>query len=153
MGSDFIHTLLYADDLVLIAKDPADLQSQLNALDQFISSLKMEVNMGKTNIMVLSTVAHTCNTHLFFQYKYIYSNTSICIRIQMYLFQYKFIFSNTNIVGSNTNIFIPIQIYFQYKIIISLVLGFWRQNLRSDRKDSVIHRKKNEQPARKHGGN
>ena len=53
VGSDSIHTLLYADDLVLVAKDPADLQSQLNALDELISSLKIEVNMGKTNIMVL----------------------------------------------------------------------------------------------------
>ena len=53
IGEDSIHSLLYADDLVLIARDPVDLQSQLNALQQFINSLKMEVNISKTKIMVL----------------------------------------------------------------------------------------------------
>ena len=48
-----IHTLLYADDLVLIARNKGDLQSQLNALYDFITSVKMEVNMDKTKIMIL----------------------------------------------------------------------------------------------------
>ena len=53
VGDERIHTLLYADELVLMAKDPADLQSQLDALATFSSSIKMEMNMDKTKIMVL----------------------------------------------------------------------------------------------------
>ena len=48
-----IHSLLYADDLVLIARDRKDLQAQLNALDNFSTALKIEVNMDKTKVMVL----------------------------------------------------------------------------------------------------
>ena len=48
-----VHSLLYADDLVLIAKDGIDLQTQLNALDRFSRSLKMEVNMDKSKVMVM----------------------------------------------------------------------------------------------------
>ena len=48
-----VHSLLYADDLVLIAKDRKDLQSQLDALDKFSKSLKMEVNMDKTKVMLI----------------------------------------------------------------------------------------------------
>ena len=48
-----VHSLLYADDLVLIAKDRIDLQSQLDALHKFSNSLKMEVNMDKTKVMLI----------------------------------------------------------------------------------------------------
>ena len=48
-----VHSLLYADDLVLIARDREDLQSQLNALDKFSKSPKMEVNMDKTKVMLI----------------------------------------------------------------------------------------------------
>ena len=48
-----VHSLLYADDLVLIARDRKDLQSQLNALDKFSKSLKMDVNMDKTRVMII----------------------------------------------------------------------------------------------------
>ena len=48
-----INSLLYADDLVLIAKDRKDLQSQLDTLDKFSKSLKMEVNLDKTKVMLI----------------------------------------------------------------------------------------------------
>ena len=48
-----VHSLLYADDLVLIVRDREDLHSQLNALDKFSKSLKMEVNMDKTKVMLI----------------------------------------------------------------------------------------------------
>ena len=48
-----IHSLLYADDLVLLGKDRKDLQSQLDELDKFSKSLKMEVNMNKTKVMLI----------------------------------------------------------------------------------------------------
>ena len=44
---------MYADDLVLLGKDRKDLQSQLDELDKFSKSLKMEVNMNKTKIMLI----------------------------------------------------------------------------------------------------
>ena len=48
-----VHSLLYADDLVLLGKDRKDLQSQLDALHKFSQSLKMEVNMDKTKVMLI----------------------------------------------------------------------------------------------------
>ena len=48
-----VHSLLYANNLALIAKDRIDLQVQLNALDRFSHSLKMEVNMGKSKVTVM----------------------------------------------------------------------------------------------------
>ena len=48
-----IHSLLYADDLGLIAKDRKDLQSQLHTLDKFSNSLKMEVNLDKTKVILI----------------------------------------------------------------------------------------------------
>ena len=52
LGDTSVHTLLYADDLVLIGKDAKDLQKQLDALDNFTKLLNMEVNLGKTKVMV-----------------------------------------------------------------------------------------------------
>ena len=48
-----VHQHLYADDLVWIAKDRKDLQSQLDALEKFSKSLKVEVNMEKTRVMLI----------------------------------------------------------------------------------------------------
>ena len=48
-----IHSFLYADDLVLLAKNRKDLQSQLDTLDKFSKSLKMEVNLDKTKVMFI----------------------------------------------------------------------------------------------------
>ena len=66
VGNERIHTLLYADDLVLMAKDPVDLQSQLDALAKFAGSIEMEMNMDKTKIMILrnkkrKSRAKSCN--------------------------------------------------------------------------------------------
>ncbi len=46
-----IHSLLYADDLVLIARDRNDLQIQLNSLAEYSKKVNMEVNLSKTKIM------------------------------------------------------------------------------------------------------
>ena len=43
--------LLYADDMVLIAKTPAALQKQLDALAQFCTGWDMEVNLVKTKVV------------------------------------------------------------------------------------------------------
>ena len=48
-----ICTLLYADDLVLLANSAEDLQSQLNELNQFCLSINMEINTSKTKKMVM----------------------------------------------------------------------------------------------------
>ena len=48
-----VHSLLYADDLVLKAKDRKDLQSQLDALDTCPKYRKMEVTLDKTEVMLI----------------------------------------------------------------------------------------------------
>ena len=53
LGADVVHILLYADDLVLVAETPEDLQTQFVILKDFTDDIKMEVNIGKTKVMVL----------------------------------------------------------------------------------------------------
>ena len=48
-----VHSLLYADNLVLKAKDRNDLQSQLDALDTCPKYRKMEVTLDKTKVMLI----------------------------------------------------------------------------------------------------
>ena len=48
-----VHTLLYADDLVLVAETPEDLPTQLDVLKGFTENIMMKVNIGKTKVMVL----------------------------------------------------------------------------------------------------
>ena len=41
------------DDLVLLANNEKDMQLQLNALNEFVKSVKLKVNLGKTKIMIV----------------------------------------------------------------------------------------------------
>ncbi len=63
MGDEKIHTLLYADDLVLLANNKKDMQLQLNALNEFVKSVKMKVNLGKTKIMIVKQHKSCGNTN------------------------------------------------------------------------------------------
>ena len=49
-----IRLLLYADDLILIAKTTKGLREHLKNLETFCMEVGMEVNISKTNIMVFS---------------------------------------------------------------------------------------------------
>ncbi|MCP4802168.1 MAG: hypothetical protein GY891_04825 [Bacteroidetes bacterium] len=42
MGNESLHTPLYADDLLLLAENPKDMQLQLDLLDNFVTSIKNE---------------------------------------------------------------------------------------------------------------
>ena len=46
---DSISVLLYADDLVILAESPEDLQCQLNTLSQWRERWKLKVNYEKSN--------------------------------------------------------------------------------------------------------
>jgi hypothetical protein len=48
MGSTLVQMLLYADDMVLLARSPEELQQQLMLLQEFCSHRCMEVNVAKT---------------------------------------------------------------------------------------------------------
>ena len=52
-GEDVVHSLLYADDLILLAESGEDLQKQIDLLYDFTKLIQMSVNIGKTKIMVL----------------------------------------------------------------------------------------------------
>jgi hypothetical protein len=47
-----VYMLMYADDVVLLANDPATLQRQLDALAQFCTDWDMAVNLAKTKVLV-----------------------------------------------------------------------------------------------------
>lgn len=51
--------LLYADDIVLVAKSAADLQKQIDALSQFCAEQKLTVNVTKTKVMVVGAAHNT----------------------------------------------------------------------------------------------
>ena len=52
-GEDVVHSLLYADDLILLAESGEDLQKHIDLLYDFTKQIQMSVNIGKTKIMVL----------------------------------------------------------------------------------------------------
>ena len=47
-----VHSLLYAEDLVLLAQDIENLPSQLDVSDTYSKSLKIEVNLDKSKVML-----------------------------------------------------------------------------------------------------
>lgn len=49
-----IRLLLYADDLILIAKSALGLQEHLLSLKQFCRRVRMQVNISKTKVVVFS---------------------------------------------------------------------------------------------------
>ena len=50
-----VYMLMYADDVVLLANDPATLQLQLDALAQFCTDWDMAVNLAKTKVVVFNS--------------------------------------------------------------------------------------------------
>jgi hypothetical protein len=54
IGNLTINILLYADDIVLLAKNPADMQHMINLVETFGNSLEVKFNPTKTNYMVIN---------------------------------------------------------------------------------------------------
>jgi hypothetical protein len=52
LGANLIRVLLYADDLTLLAATPAQLQSLLDALQDFCAHYQLQVNVGKCAVVV-----------------------------------------------------------------------------------------------------
>jgi hypothetical protein len=50
-----INLLLYADDIVLMARSPHDLENQLRILKDFCSNMGMTVNIDKTKVMIIKS--------------------------------------------------------------------------------------------------
>jgi hypothetical protein len=50
-----INLLLYADDIVLMARSPHDLENQLRILKDFFSNMGMTVNIDKTKVMIIKS--------------------------------------------------------------------------------------------------
>ena len=46
-----INSLLYADDLALVATSPEDLQLKLNLLHEYCKKWKLNINLSKTKIV------------------------------------------------------------------------------------------------------
>jgi hypothetical protein len=55
-----LHTLLYADDVVIAAKSPEELQVLIEVVDKFCKEWRMDINLKKSQIMVVGDRACTC---------------------------------------------------------------------------------------------
>lgn len=55
MGGQLLRMLLYADDMVLLAASPSELQQQLHLLQQFCGARSLKVNTSKTEVVVFTT--------------------------------------------------------------------------------------------------
>jgi len=53
-GGQIIHTVKYADDLVLLAKEEKVLQDMIEKLIEIVRSSGMEINVEKTKVMRIS---------------------------------------------------------------------------------------------------
>ena len=56
-----IHALLYADDIILLAYTPAELQKKINILSKYLEENGLRVNLSKTKYMVFSKRKDTSN--------------------------------------------------------------------------------------------
>ena len=53
-----LFTLLYADDIVLMAESLMDLQNGLDAFHSYCNEWKLHINVSKTKVLIFG--AHTC---------------------------------------------------------------------------------------------
>ena len=58
MGNMLVQVLLYADDLVLLAESPAQLQSMLDVLQNFCACNSLTVNVKKSEVVVFNKHHH-----------------------------------------------------------------------------------------------
>ena len=49
-----LYVLLYADDTVILAERPRELQLALDAMDQYCTLWKLKINVSKTKVLVFS---------------------------------------------------------------------------------------------------
>jgi hypothetical protein len=54
IGGKIIHTVMYADDFVLLAKEEKVLQDMIDKLIEIGGCYGMEMNVGKTKVMRIS---------------------------------------------------------------------------------------------------
>ena len=52
MGDQGIRIMLYADDMVLVSNSKAGLQQSLNAMYEYFTCWKLNVNLSKSNVLV-----------------------------------------------------------------------------------------------------
>ena len=53
LDKETIPALLYADDLIILSETPEGLQNSLNALSTYCEKWKLEVNLSKSNVMIM----------------------------------------------------------------------------------------------------
>ena len=58
LGHRKVSGLMFADDLVLLADNPQDLQAGLNALQEYCSKWALTVNHNKTKVLILVGSVH-----------------------------------------------------------------------------------------------
>jgi hypothetical protein len=65
LTSIVINLLLYADDIVLMARSPHNLENQLRILKDFCSNMGMTVNIDKTKVMIIKSNKITYDTFVY----------------------------------------------------------------------------------------
>ena len=66
--------LLFADDMVILAETPEDLQKSLNSLYEYCNKWSLEVNTEKTKVMVFRKRKVYNDPH-----RWYYGNDELCI--------------------------------------------------------------------------
>ena len=65
LSDNYMHCLLYADDLVIFSRSAKSLQIILNKLESFCENADLSVNLDKTKIMIFNNCGKTLNNYLF----------------------------------------------------------------------------------------
>ena len=105
-----LYILLYADDTVILAENPNDLQASLNEMEKYCDTFDLHINVNKTKILIFSrgklrkhhifnfgehildTVDEYNYLGLVFNYNAKFKNCKIAFiseRMQSYVFSYK----------------------------------------------------------------
>ena len=64
-----ILSLLYADDLVLIAESEEDLKLQMRILDPYSDEFEIEINQKKTKVMIFNVKSKPPEKHGLWSYR------------------------------------------------------------------------------------
>ena len=71
-----IKVLLYADDIVVLADSPEDLQAMIDRLHVYCTTWPLSVKLSKSKVIVFRTGSRLSHS---LEFKYGYENTSVLI--------------------------------------------------------------------------
>ena len=66
-----IYVLLYADDTILLAESPEELQTALNSMNLYCNDWNFKINVSKTKVVIFSKGEIRKHPHFYLELRYL----------------------------------------------------------------------------------